>query len=346
MESTETTATMTTITTATATANANIALIKYWGKRDEKLILPTNSSLSFTMDEQLSTKTTVEFSNEFNNDEFYLNGQKATDKETARIIEFLDLIRARAKTSLKAKVISQNTFPKSAGLASSASAFAALAGAASKAAGIELSTRELSIIARRGSGSAIRSIYGGAVKWEMGKKKDGSDSIAVQLVNKEHWPEIRNVIGIMTKEEKKVSSRAGMAETIKTSSLYKVRLKSVRKRLKIAETAILKKDFHALAEIIMRESNNMHAVMFDSWPPIMYLNNASKGIIESTINFNLEKGKNAIAYTFDAGPNPHLYTTVEYVNDAKALLKENGISEIIVCKVGDGLQFSKNHLKV
>lgn len=327
----------------TAIANSNIALIKYWGKRDETLILPTNSSLSFTMDEQLSTKTTVEFVDELSFDEVYLDGFRANEKESARVTKFLNIIRTTAKIKTKACVISKNTFPKSAGLASSASGFAALAGASSKAAGLNLSVIEIAKLARQGSGSAIRSVYDGAVKWEMGKNKDGSDSIAVQIAKKEYWPEIRNVIGIITKKEKKISSRAGMSETIKTSSLYEARIAHVHKRLKIAESAILRKDFHTLAEIIMRESDNMHAVMLDTYPPIIYLNDVSKAVIRSVIEFNSKKGKNVIAYTFDAGPNIHLYTTIKYKNDAKDLLNENGITEIIVCKVGDGLRFSEDY---
>ena len=331
---------------ATAVANSNIAVIKYWGKRDEKLILPKNSSLSFTMDDQLQTKTTVEFDDSYDLDIVYINNEKANEKETARVTEFLDLIRKKAGIKSRAKVISKNTFPKAAGMASSASAFAALAAAASKAAGLNLSMAEISILARQGSGSAIRSIYGGAVKWEMGKKADGSDSIAVQVAPKEHWPEIRNVIGLLTKKEKKVSSRAGMAETVKTSTLYEARLAHVHERLALAEDAIKKKDFNKLAEIIMRESNNMHAVMLDTYPPIIYLNDTAKAIMESVIEFNIKKGENVIAYTFDAGPNPHLYTTERYVDDAIAILKANGIEENIVCKVGDGVRLLEEHLKV
>lgn len=331
---------------ATALANSNIAIIKYWGKRDEKLILPRNSSLSFTMDEQLQTKTTVEFNDSYDNDMVYIDNEKANEKETARVSAFLDLIREKAGISSKATVISKNTFPKAAGMASSASAFAALAAAASKAAGLNLSLTEISILARQGSGSAIRSIYGGAVKWEMGKKADGSDSIAVQVVSKGHWPEIRNVIGLLTKKEKKVSSRAGMAETVKTSTLYEARLAHVHERLAVAEDAIKKKDFNRLAEVIMRESDNMHAVMLDTYPPIIYLNDTAKAVMESVIEFNAKKGENVIAYTFDAGPNPHLYTTEKYVSEAIAILEANDIKEHIVCKVGDGVRFSEEHLEL
>lgn len=331
---------------ATAQANANIALIKYWGKRDEKLILPTNSSLSFTMDEQLSTKTTVEFLKELETDEVYINKIKSKEKEEKRVKEFLDLIRKKAKNNIYARVVSQNTFPKAAGLASSASAFAALAGAAAKAIGLNLSLSEISVLARQGSGSAIRSVYGGAVRWEIGKKKDGTDSIAVQIAKKEHWPEIRNIIGMTSKKEKKISSRTGMAETIKTSSLYEARIKHVHKRLEIAEQAILKKDFHTLAEIIMKESSNLHAVMLDTFPPIMYLDDISKTVISCIFELNEKKQENVAAYTFDAGSNPHIYTTEKYENEIRDLLKSIGINEIINCKVGDGIRFTEAHLKV
>ena len=104
----------------TAEGTANIAVIKYWGKRDEKLILPTNSSLSFTMDEQLKTRTTVMFSDKFTADEFWLNGQKMdlTDKETAERLQQLDVIHKKAGITAKARIVSLNCFPTAAGFAS------------------------------------------------------------------------------------------------------------------------------------------------------------------------------------------------------------------------------------
>src|SRR5699024_11106220 len=166
---------------ATAKANVNIALIKYWGKRDEELILPTNNSLSLTLD-GLYTTTTVHFKEELTEDVFILDGKEETGEAKSRVVSFLDLIREEAnKKDLFAEISSKNDVPTAAGFASSASGFAALAAAASKAIGLEVSEEELSRITRRGSGSACRSIYGGFAEWKMGEKDDGSDSYALPI---------------------------------------------------------------------------------------------------------------------------------------------------------------------
>ncbi len=330
---------------STAMANSNIAIIKYWGKRDEGLILPTNNSISFTMDEQLSTTTTVEFDEALKHDELMLDGKVATDKERARVVNFLDIVRKRAKINLYARVVSNNSFPKGAGLASSASGFAALAGAASKAAGLELSDRDLSVLARLGSGSATRSIYGGAVEWMKGKNADGSDSYAVQLSSEKNWKSLRNIIAIIDANEKKVSSRAGMADTVKTSKRFKTRLVAVEKRLELVRSAIRKNDFAPMAGAIMEDSNDMHACMADTEPPIIYLNDTSRAIMQAVRQFNKNEGENRAAYTFDAGPNAHIYAMDNDVNYIKRLLDEiEGISKIIECRIGEGIRYSNKHL--
>ncbi|MBI5046990.1 diphosphomevalonate decarboxylase [Candidatus Micrarchaeota archaeon] len=328
-----------------AAANANIALIKYWGRRDEELVLPNNNSISFTMDEQLQTITTVEFDQKLSRYELHLDGKPANEKETTRVVRFLEIVRAMAKTRSYAKVVSKNSFPKAAGLASSASGFAALAAAASKAAGLELTESQLSALARRGSGSAARSIAGGAVEWLSGKKKDGSDCYAVQISPTEKWTDLRNVIAITNSHEKKVGSSDGMKITTETSSLYKARLKSVEQRLETVRQAIKENNFEKMATAIMQESNNMHAIMLDSWPPIVYLNKTSFEIMENVLELNASYGKPVAAYTFDAGPNAHVYTTSKYEDEIRSALREvQGIEKIMTCKVGNGIRYHKQHL--
>lgn len=331
---------------STAITNANIALIKYWGRRDDELVLPLNDSISFTMDDQLQTTTTVEFDPNFKSDSLILDDKIATDKELSRVSKFLDVVRSLAKKpKLFAKVVSKNNFPKSAGLASSAAAFAALAGASSKAIGLNLSNEELSALARRGSGSASRSIHGGAVRWQMGKKADGSDSHAVQLSPSSKWTDLRNVIAITSSIEKKVGSAAGMKTSTQNSSLLSARLSGVGKRLEIVTNAIKEGNFEKMAETIMQESNNMHAVMLDSWPPLVYMNRYSFEIIEKVLELNESHGKAIAAYTFDAGPNAHIYTTSKYENEVKKLVQSvSGVEKTLVCKVGEGLRFSNSHL--
>lgn len=331
---------------ATVEATPNIAVTKYWGKRDTKLMLPKNGSLSFTMDETIKTRTTVAFDESFKEDEAWLGGKKLEGKELEEISKFLDLAREKAGVSLKARVVSINGFPTAAGMASSASGMAALACAATKALGLNLGEKELSMLARRGSGSASRSVTGGFVEWKRGEKEDGSDCYAEQVAPASHWPEIRNVIAVTAKEKKKVSSRAGMKQTVETSVLYPARLEYIPNLMEEVKKAVLEKDFATFGEKIMRESSNLHAVMLDTWPPILYLNDISKQIIYAVHEYNEKAGSIVAAYTFDAGPNAHIYTTVDQVEGIKKMLSEiEGIESTLVCGIGNGpKQLSEGHL--
>ncbi|MFH0922798.1 MAG: diphosphomevalonate decarboxylase [Candidatus Micrarchaeota archaeon] len=326
----------------TCEATANIAVVKYWGKRDEKLILPQEGSLSFTMDEQLKTRTSVLFSDKLASDELWLNNKKMdlAEKDTAERLQQLDIIRQKAGIQSKAKIVSVNCFPTAAGFASSAAGLAALACAASKAAGLNLTSDELSILARLGSGSACRSVLGGFVEWKRGTKADGSDCVAVQIAPASHWPELRNVIGITDPKQKKVSSRAGMKQTVATSALYPARLAYLPKLIEDMKNAVLAKDFATFGLLTMRESSNMHAVMLDTWPPIMYLNDISKQAVYAINDWNASKGAIDAAYTFDAGPNPHVYTTEKNAAEIRKLLTEiEGMQKTMVCKVGEGPKY-------
>jgi diphosphomevalonate decarboxylase len=329
----------------TAAANANIAIIKYWGMRDQKLVVPMNDSISFTMDGQLQTITTVEFRDGLKKDVLFLDGKRATEKERSRVHGFLDIVRRMGRTKRFAHVVSMNSFPKSAGLASSASGFAALAAAASSAAGLELDGRELSALARMGSGSAARSVYGGAVEWHAGKNKDGSDCYAVQLSPPERWRTLRNVIAITNSGQKKTGSMEGMHRTTGTSELYSCRLKTLPKRLALVRKAVMNGKFSGMAQAIMQESDSMHAAMLDSWPPLLYLNGASLRIMDAVLELNGSYGEPVAAYTFDAGPNAHVYTTARHENEVrKALATVEGIEKIITCRVGEGVRYPKRHL--
>ncbi len=332
---------------ATVEATPNIAVVKYWGKRDNKIILPMEGSQSFTID-SLKTRTTVMFSDKFKEDEFWLNNKKVdlTDKEIAERMQQLNIIRERAGITLKAKIVSINCFPTAAGFASSASGLAALACAASRAAGLNLSAKELSILARLGSGSACRSVVGGFVEWHKGTKEDGSDSFAETIYPANHWPELRLVSAVLAEGKKKVSSRAGMKQTVATSVLYTARLAYLPTLLKEMREAVGRKDFAKFAELTMRESNNMHATMLDTWPPIMYLNDLSKQVIYAVGELNANEIK--AAYTFDAGPNAHIYTLEKNVPEVKRMLEGiNGVQKVIVSKIGNGpvyLEQEREHL--
>lgn len=194
----------------TARAHTNIALVKYWGKADEELIIPQNNSLSLTLD-HFYTDTTVQFDPTLTADQFTLNGQA---QETTKITKFLDIIRQMAASQLFARVESTNHVPTMAGLASSASAYAALALAGSKALGLDLSSKDLSRLARRGSGSACRSIYGGFVEWQKGDSDQ--TSYAVPLVENLDW-DLKMIAIVVNDKQKKIASRAGMQNVVHTS---------------------------------------------------------------------------------------------------------------------------------
>jgi len=329
---------------ATAKANSNIAIIKYWGRRDEEQRIPSNSSISFTMDDKLQSVTSVEFDPALTKDSLRINRREARPAELARVSEFLSNIRRVKKVGF-ARVVSENSFPTAAGLASSASGFAALSGAACKAAGLDCSARKLSALARLGSGSAARSVLGGAVEWKAGSRLDGSDCYAVQLSPPEDWKHLRNVIAIASSHEKRISSTDAMARTVRTSGLFSARLKDVDRRLRHVRRSIKERDFGGMARVIMEESDSMHAVMLDSWPPIIYLKGPSLEVIDRVVELNASFGRNVAAYTFDAGPNAHVYTTKEHADEVRRMLSSmEGIEEVLVCGVGEGLRFTDAHL--
>ena len=190
---------------STAVAPSNIAFIKYWGKKDELLRLPENGSISMNLSNLLTT-TTVEFSEQYSHDSLLINGVQELHEEK-RAVQHLDRIRKLAGTSLKAKVVSVNNFPSSTGLSSSASGFAALTVAAADAAGLDLSEKEQSILARQGSGSACRSIPSGFTEWLDGNTSD--DSYAVQVYPPDYW-DIIDIVAIVNTGKKDISTSIGM----------------------------------------------------------------------------------------------------------------------------------------
>ena len=324
---------------ATAIASPNIALVKYWGKRDERLILPKNSSISMALGDEFTTTTNVAFDSARDKDQFYINGkqQDLSDKDIRERFAIINKMRSIAGTDAKVLVSSENSFPTAAGLASSASGIAAMVLASAKALNLKLDSKELSIIARQGSGSSCRSLFGGFVKWEMGQKEDGTDSYARQIAGYEHWPGLVDIVAIVSDSKKKVSSRAGMKQTVESSPLYKARPEHAENMCVKLEDAILKKDFATLAEITMRDSNNLHATMLDTYPPIIYLNDISRDIIYRISELNESEGKIIAAYTFDAGPNANIIAQKSNADKVMEMLSHvEGIKEIRKTTIGKG----------
>lgn len=319
------------MTTATAQACANIALVKYWGKRDRALNLPAQGSLSLTLD-ALRTTTTVRFDESINADSFTLDGEEAS---TSRLGPWLDIVRERAGISQFAQVESRNDFPTSSGLASSASAYAALAVAATEAAGLSLNRSELSELARRGSGSAARSLFAGFAIWHRGEREDGKDSIAEELVAGTDWP-LRMVIAIVGGGKKKsISSRDAMGHCAATSPLYAAWLASVPPDLQAAQEAIANRDLAALGAVTQGSAMAMHAAALASRPPVRYWQPATLRCLD--IVEALQAAGISAYPTMDAGPHVKVLTSAEDSEAVAAALTElDEVDQVIVSKAGPG----------
>lgn len=327
----------------TAEGSPNIAFIKYWGKRNDKLVLPYNSSISMTFaHEAMRTVTSILFTKKLKNDVFYLDGQKQNleNKDTAERFAVLDILRSAAKTEAKALVVSKNYFPTASGLASSASGIATLVFAANAALEIGLNEKEMSIIARQGSGSACRSLFGGIVVWKAGKRTDGKDSFALQVFERDYWPEIIDNIVVVSQDKKKTPSRLGMRQTVNTNPLFGVRTLSAERRLKLFKESYRRRDISGIAAHMMADSNEMHALMLSTVPSIRYLNPISYSLMDAVEELNENEGKIIAGYTFDAGPNANIVTVNKYqkkVMDMLKQFKEKGsVIYIKTSRVGDG----------
>lgn len=316
---------------ATAKANANIALVKYWGKKNKELNIPQNDSISVTLD-KLNTTTTVEFHSRYKEDIFILNEKVQGKYKTKKISRHLNIIRQEAKIKEKAKVQSINNFPSSSGLASSSSAFAALSIAAAKAAGLNLDSRKLSTIARKGSGSACRSIYGGFVEWKTEENNDNG-SFSKQILSPECWQQFRVIVVIVSNKEKTISSRSGMAQTVATSPMYESWLKTIDNDLLLMKHAIQEKNFSLVGKIAEANCLKMHSTMLTTSPPIIYWLPQTIKIIRSILEWreeNLEP-----YFTIDAGPQVKILCLEKDVTELKKRLNQLQIAQkIIVCKQG------------
>ncbi|HIX02075.1 MAG TPA: diphosphomevalonate decarboxylase [Candidatus Ligilactobacillus excrementigallinarum] len=279
----------------TARAHTNIALVKYWGKADTDLIIPQNGSLSLTLD-HFYTDTTVEFDSKLTTDQFILDGES---KSPVKITNFLNIVRQKAGINSFAKVDSVNHVPSTAGLASSASAYAALAAAASKASGLNLSHKELSKLARRGSGSASRSIYGGFVEWIKGYNDD--TSYAVPIEEDLDW-KIGMIVAMVNSDKKKISSRTGMQTVVNTSPFYSAWVESIDDDLRNIKVAIKNRDFKTMGEIAESNAMRMHALNLSSSPHFNYFEPLSIEIMDTVEDIRTNEQIECY-YTVDAGPN-------------------------------------------
>jgi diphosphomevalonate decarboxylase len=319
---------------AVARAGANFALVKYWGKADERLNVPAVGSISITLD-ALFTETEVELAPEQRSDELVLDG-KRRDEDLAKISACVDLLRRKAGVDTRVRVASRNNFPTGAGLASSASGFAALVRAAEAAFGLTLSPRERSIVARQGSGSAARSIFGGFVEMHAGSAPDGSDSFAEPLLDGTAWP-LEVVIAVTAKGEKEVGSRSGMTRSASSSPYYAAWVAGQPPDLAAARAAIRARDFAALADVAEHNCLKMHAAALAARPPLVYWNGATVECMHAVLR--LRAGGVPVFFTIDAGPQlkavcaPGARAEVE-----RTLRAVPGVLELLASALGRGAE--------
>ncbi len=321
-----------------ALAHPNIAFIKYWGNRDQRLRLPMNGSISMNL-AALETRTAVNLLEGAAADALTINGIPQIGPDLTRVSAFLDILRGMSGRRVCAEVRSTSNFPASAGIASSAAAFAALAVAGAQAYGLELDEPALSRLARRGSGSACRSIPSGFTEWLPGKSD--ADSYAQSIAAPEHWP-LWDCIAVVESGPKPTGSTEGHA-LAPTSPLQDARVQDAPRRLEICRQAILDKDFEKLADIIELDSNMMHTVMLTSQPMLMYWAPATLLVMQAVRK--LRQSGLAAAFTLDAGPNVHVITTE---NDREKvqleLAKLPGVQQVIASPVGGAAKIIRDEV--
>jgi len=319
----------------TCSCPTNIACIKYWGKKSVELNTPINSSVSVTLSQSdLRTETSVCATTGLDTHQLWLNGKREEFEKNKRFKVCLEQVRALAQDRIdpvtgnvvvrkedwmkyKILVVSRNTFPTAAGLASSAAGLACLVFSLAKLFNArEQYDGQFSAIARQGSGSACRSLYGGFVRWQMGSQADGLDSHAIQVADENHWPSLCMLIFVVSEDKKDTSSTAGMGTSVATSPLLAFRASHVvEERLHAIEQAYLNRNFPTFGKLTMQDSNQFHATCLDTFPPIFYMNDISRSIIRCVHQFNTFHTIIKAAYTFDAGPNAVVYLEKSSLQD-------------------------------
>lgn len=322
---------------STAIATSNIAFTKYWGRKDEKLRLPMNGSIAMTLSNLLTT-TTVEFEPKLKKDDVLINNEKQ-EKEVEKVIKHLGRIRKLAGIKTFARVVSINSFPTGTGLSSSSSGFAALTVAASNAAGLKLSEKELCILSRQASGASCRSIPAGFVEWLDGDTSQ--TSYAKTIFPKSCW-DIADVVAVVSKERKDVATSQGH-ENANTSIFMETRVKRMKKKNELVKKLIQEKDFQKFGEFIEEEALELHAIYITQVPSLIYLTPESLMIIKLCKKWRNEGLP--VYFTVNTGQDVHLLVEKKNVKKLENKLKEiKEVKEIIVNSPGDGTKLSNKHL--
>jgi len=322
---------------STSIAPSNIAFIKYWGKKDEILRLPENGSISMNLSNLLTT-TTVEFSKDFEEDSINYNGVEEKI-EGNRALDHVNRIRKIAKIELPVKVVTKNNFPSGTGLSSSASGFAALTLATAGALGLKLSEKELSILARQGSGSACRSIPSGFVEWLDGDTSE--TSYATTIFPKDHW-DIVDVVAVVSTDKKEVATTKGQ-KGARGSQFFEVRKREMREKIAECKKLISERNFVSFGELLEAEALELHSIMLTSHPSLIYLLPETLAIMRMVKNWRA--GGLPVYFTLNTGQNIHLIVEAKNADRVKEKLNEIPfVQEVIVNSASDGAQMSDKHL--
>lgn len=322
----------------TAIAHSNIALIKYWGKKNNKLRIPSNNSISINLS-NLYTTTTIEFDKKYKSDDILINNIR-DEKQIKRASSHLDIIRSLAKTKLYAKVVSENNFPSSSGLASSASGFAALTLSAITNLNLKVEEKQITTLARLGSGSACRSIPDGIVEWVKGNSHNTSFAYSLFKAN---YLSISILAIVLQNTEKEVSSTDGM-KNVQKNIFFKSRILNLNKKLKEIKHFIQIKDYDKIFSTAEQEALELHAIIMTT-PPFnnIYWSPETIKIIRKV--WNMRKNNIPVYFTNDAGSNIFLLCEDKYTDKVLEELKEEkGIKQIIVNKPSEGSKIQNKHL--
>jgi diphosphomevalonate decarboxylase len=326
---------------ATFRVGSNIAFIKYWGVSDPTLNIPLNNSISMTLADAHTTTTVAwDVARESRADTITLDGEELSPSKARRIVEHLDRLRALAGINYCARVASWNNFPTASGIASSASGFAALTVAGCAALGLDWDATRLSAIARQGSGSASRSLFGGFVEWHKGSG-DG-DSIARQIYPPDHW-DLRDIVAVVSGEEKKVSSANGHLLAL-TSPLVEARSIRVTGWLDEVRQALADRNITQLGPAIELDALTMHSVMMTSQPSLLYWQPGTLAILHAVQRWREDDGL-PVYFTIDAGPNVHLICEADIAREIESRLAQiDAVESVITSHPGPGPQVMDEHL--
>lgn len=327
----------------TIQAGSDIALVKYWGKKDKVLRLPANGSIAMILD-SLHTTTTVEFQPSLTQDQVTIAGV-VEEGESSRVIKHLDRIRDLARDKglidqyIFAKVVSENNFPMSTGLSSSGSGFAALTIAATRAIGLELTERELSILSRQGSGSSCRCVCGGFVEWLDGV--DSDSSYAKTIAPADQLP-IRDLVTIVSEDKKEMGSTEGH-DLAESSPFFAARQALIHAKLDKARQAILDRDFVTLGELAEAEALEFHAILLTSHPSMILLYPGTVEVMHTVRR--LRKSGVPVYFTINTGFNIHVLTLREHEAQVLAALKQlASVQKIIPSGIGESPRMLEEHL--